>query len=178
MDLQSTLKDGRALNISHARPQDAAAIVAYVDRASGESDFLTFGAGEFGMSVDDEVTFIEALDGGRFDFMLTGVVDGAIVSTCTVMRPKRPRVRHIGVFGISVARSHWGLGIGKAMCLAMLDVARQVGVTKVNLEVREDNVAAIRLYESVGFVREGTRSRALRVGDRYYADLAMGIWLG
>jgi RimJ/RimL family protein N-acetyltransferase len=109
--------------------------------------------------------------------MLKGVVERAIVSTCTLMRPARPRVRHMGVFGISVAQSHWGIGVGKAMCLGVLSVARQVGVTKVDLQVRDDNVNAIRLYESLGFKREGVSSRALKIGERYFDNIVMGLCL-
>jgi RimJ/RimL family protein N-acetyltransferase len=73
------------------------------------------------------------------------------------------------VVGVAVAVV---VGVG-----VVVGVSRQVGITKVNLETREDNVAAIRLYESVGFQREGILARAIRIGDRYYADLAMGIAL-
>jgi RimJ/RimL family protein N-acetyltransferase len=177
MRLESRLKDERTLLITHAEPKDAAEIVAYAVGVSGESDFLTFGPDEFGMTVADETKFIANLEGGLFNFMLKGVVDGQVVSICTVMRPKRPRVRHIGEFGVSVARSHWGLGVGRSMCLTTLDVARRVGVTKVDLKVREDNERAICLYESIGFQREGVTARALRVGDRYYADVIMGMCL-
>jgi len=178
MDLECRLKDGRTLHIAHAEPTDAAEIVAYVNRIGGESDFLTFGAREFGMSVEEEAQFITQLEGGRFNFMLKGIVDGQIVSTCTLMRPRRSRVLHIGEFGLSVGKSHWGLGVGRRMCLAMLEVARQVGVTKVDLRVREDNARAISLYESVGFRREGVAARGLKIGDRYFADVIMGACLG
>jgi RimJ/RimL family protein N-acetyltransferase len=178
MEFERHLKDGRSLRISHVRRTDAAEIVAYVNRVCGESDYLTFGLGEFEMTVQEEEKFIDALEGGRFDFMLKGVVDGEIVSLCQIVsRRNRPRVRHLGEFGVTVAKSHWSVGVGRAMCLAMLDVARRVGVTKVNLKVREDNVNAIRLYESLGFQREGVATRALKVGDRYFADLLMGMCL-
>ena len=171
------LKDGRQLIIAHAAPADAAEIVAYVERASAETDFLTFGAGEFGITVADEEKFIASLEGGAAGFMLVGKTDGAVVSTCTVMRPKRPRVQHLGVFGISVARATWGLGVGQAMCLAALAAARDIDVTKLSLEVREDNATAIRLYEKVGFRVEGRAERALKVGGKYYANVMMGLCL-
>ncbi len=177
MKFESHLADGRKLVIQHAEPKDAAEIVGYLERVSAETDFLTFGAGEFGLSVNDETKFIDELRGGRFNFMLEAVVDRRIVATCTLMRPRRPRVRHIGDFGISVAKAYWGLGIGKKLCLAMIETARELGVTKIDLKVREDNARAIRLYESVGFKREGVNERALRVGGRYYADLMMGLCL-
>jgi RimJ/RimL family protein N-acetyltransferase len=138
----------------------------------------TSGPGEFELTVADEEKFIDGLEGGRFNFMLKGVVNGEIVSLCQIAsRRNRPRIRHLGEFGISVAKSHWGLGVGRAMCLAMLDVARQVGVTKVDLRVREDNVNAIRLYESLGFQREGVAARAFKIRDRYFSDLLMGMCL-
>ena len=171
------LKDGRLLQIGHVAVADAAALVAYVERVSGESDFLTFGAGEFGISPEEEAKFVTELEGGRFNFMLKGVVEGTIVSLCTIMRPRRGRVRHIGDFGISVAQSHWGLGVGRRMCLAMLEVARTVGVTKVDLKVREDNARAIRLYEAIGFAREGLQRRGAKVGGQYFSHVMMGMCL-
>ena len=177
MHVDTRLKDGRRLFISHARPSDAEEMVGYVIRVSGESDFLSFGAGELGLSVEDEVKFIAELEDGTSGFMLKGIVDTQIVSMGYVARQKRARVRHLGQFGITVAKSHWGLGIGRAMCLAMLDVARDVGVTKVNLRARDDNAKAIGLYESVGFEHEGVTHRALKIGERYYSEVLMGISL-
>jgi RimJ/RimL family protein N-acetyltransferase len=171
------LKDGSRVVVSHAEPGDAAEIVAYIERVSGESDFLSFGPGEFGLTVEDERKFITALGGGRSGFMLKGVVGGKIESVCTIQRSGRSRVGHIGTFGISVARSHWGLGLGRAMCAAMLEVARGTGVTKVDLRVREDNARAIHLYESLGFRREGVAQRGMKIGDRYLADVIMGACL-
>jgi ribosomal protein S18 acetylase RimI-like enzyme len=52
-----------------------------------------------------------------------------------------------------------------------------VGVTKVNLEVREDNASAIRLYEAVGFTREGVTARASRMAESCFANVMMGICL-
>jgi RimJ/RimL family protein N-acetyltransferase len=175
MEYEGRIKDGRSLRIAHVETRDAAETVAYVNRVSGESDFLTFGLDEFGVSVEDEEKFIASLEGGGFNFALKGVVDGKIVSLCLVTRRTRPRLRHLGELGITVAKSHWGFGVGRAMCLAMLDVARQVGITKVDLKVREDNTNAIRLYESLGFQQEGLVTRAIKIGDRYFAHMIMGM---
>jgi RimJ/RimL family protein N-acetyltransferase len=60
----------------------------------------------------------------------------------------------------------------------MLDVARQVGVTRVELRVRADNAKAIHLYESVGFAREGVAPRGIRIGEEYFDDVMMGMGLG
>lgn len=72
MESESPIKDGRVLRISHVEPQDAAEMVAYVDRAGGESDFLSFGEGESGSSVEDAEKGIASLEGGQHNFALKG----------------------------------------------------------------------------------------------------------
>ncbi len=54
-------------------------------------------------------------------------------------------------------------GIARKLLLNLLDNLERKGVKKAFLEVRENNVAAIRLYEALGFKRVG-----LRKG--YYVD--------
>src|SRR5258708_37364553 len=89
MAFESKIKDGRKLEITHVEPQDAAEMAAYINRVRGESDFLTSGPGELEISVEDETKFIANFEGGRFNFMLKGFVDGQIVSSCHIMRRKR-----------------------------------------------------------------------------------------
>lgn len=48
-------------------------------------------------------------------------------------------------------------GLGRAVVVALLDRAVEVGVTDVYLEVRISNAAAIALYCSLGFETVGTR---------------------
>lgn len=48
-------------------------------------------------------------------------------------------------------------GIGKKMLLQLLEEGTKMGVEAFTLEVRTSNDAAIHLYESLGFVREGIR---------------------
>lgn len=54
-------------------------------------------------------------------------------------------------------------GLGRALLDAAMAEARRRGAVRLTLEVAVDNVAARRLYDSVGFVQVGRRSR-------YYAD--------
>ncbi|MGC5254908.1 ribosomal protein S18-alanine N-acetyltransferase [Gordonia sp. DT218] len=57
---------------------------------------------------------------------------------------------------IAVAPSHRGRGYGRALLMALLDVADDCGAP-VFLEVRTDNDTAIDLYARQGFVRSGIR---------------------
>jgi len=60
------------------------------------------------------------------------------------------------VHTIGVARHAQGLGIGRALLADLISTARG---RRILLEVRTDNVPAIGLYESCGFVRLGRRRR-------------------
>ncbi len=61
------------------------------------------------------------------------------------------------VANIAVDPAHRREGIAKALLLDAVRYATRHGVTRVTLEVRVSNDAAIRLYESLGFVKDGIR---------------------
>ena len=56
-------------------------------------------------------------------------------------------------------------GLGKTLLLQAIEYARERHCTRMTLEVRETNAAAIALYETHGFVRVGLRKRFYSNGD-------------
>jgi len=48
------LKNGQTVLLREAIIEDAPELVAYLYKIGGESNFLTFGSGEFSVSVSDE----------------------------------------------------------------------------------------------------------------------------
>jgi RimJ/RimL family protein N-acetyltransferase len=170
-----TIVGGRVATLSHVAENDAAMILDYVNTASGETDFLAFGPGEFGMTLDEEAAHIQRLYADRTGFILKAVVDGEIVSLAGVKRTQRPRVQHVGLLGISVLKKFWGTGIGPAICRQVLVEAEAMGLRRVELRVREDNLRAIRLYQSIGFREEGRLRGAFVVADKSYDELIMGL---
>lgn len=67
------------------------------------------------------------------------------------------------ILTIAVRPEYRGQGIGRWLLLHLLAEARQEGCDSVVLEVRPSNEAALRLYESLGFVLINRRKR-------YYPD--------
>ena len=80
----------------------------------------------------------------------TAVKNGEIIGTASLNRKPR-RMRHRGEFGISLKKAWWGCGAASALTEAILAFAKENGFEQLNLEVRSDNVRAIRLYEKYGF---------------------------
>ena len=63
-------------------------------------------------------------------------------------------------------------GVGRRLVEAVLDLARQ-RVELIQLSVVSDNEAALRLYESLGFVEYGIEKHALKQDSRYYDEILM-----
>lgn len=169
------LKDGRQAEVGYLVPSDAAAVLVYAEAIAAETDFLTFGPGEFGMSLEQQIEFIESLADRSKGFMLKATVGGALAGIAVATRATRPRVRHVATLGLSVLKAFWGGGIGRALCQTLFLEAKQVGVDRIALTVRADNEKAIRLYENLGFAHEGRLVDACRVAGVSYDELAMGL---
>jgi ribosomal protein S18 acetylase RimI-like enzyme len=81
-------------------------------------------------------------------------------------------------FGMFVAGSARGRGVGRALVEELLAWARGRDAHKVHLEVWPDNDPAIGLYESFGFTYEGRRVRQYRRrGGELWDSLIMGLVL-
>lgn len=109
------LKNGCVLLIREAAPEDARAVLCYIEAVSGESDFLTFGPGEFELTETQEEDYLRKCREADNQLYLVGLIDDQLVSALSFSAGRRPRIRHSGEFGLSVRKSYWGLGIGAFM---------------------------------------------------------------
>jgi ribosomal-protein-alanine acetyltransferase len=72
------------------------------------------------------------------------------------------------LISLAVATYGTGRGIGTALLLALHARARDRGMKTIRLEVRRDNLAAIRLYDRAGYAKIGEK-------PAYYADFCDAI---
>ena len=176
--LTHTLKNGQTLLIREATALDAPAVLDHVHAIAGESDYLSFGPGEFDLPVEQERLILQRYHEAHNQLYLLGLLGGQIVSTLSFAGGHRPRIAHTGELGLSVRAAQWGLGIGGLMLDALLDWARDAQVVaKINLRVRTDNQRAIALYLRKGFALEGTIRKAIRIDGTDYDHHWMGLEL-
>lgn len=114
-------------------------------------------------SVSDDVSQFVALDGST------------VVGWCDIFPHWPHAVRHCGTLGMAVLPKYRGQGIGRRLLEACLEKSKAKGITRVELEVRVDNTAAIRLYEKVGFAKEGVKRNGLFFDGVYYDALLMSL---
>ncbi len=83
------------------------------------------------------------------------------------------RSKHVGTFGISVAKNFRGEGLGKELMRRALEEAPGIGISHVELRVYEGNGPAIQLYAQMGFEEVGRLPEAIRYKDRLVASIMM-----
>ena len=173
-----TLWDGRTLTLRRPKPEEAAAVVEYVNRVAGETGNMTFGENEFSMTVEEEAEFLRGMAEKETSVIYIGVVEGQVASFIGLQAKPKKRLAHVASIGISVRKDFWRLGIGNIMMRAVIDFARQTGVLRLlELEVRADNAGAIALYEGLGFEVIGRHQGEFFVDGQYYDTLLMDLRL-
>jgi RimJ/RimL family protein N-acetyltransferase len=98
--------------------------------------------------------------------------DGEVVGWCDVLPKPWPIHAHVGVLGMGLLPPFRGRGIGRRLIEKAIDAARGLGLSRIELTVREDNANAIALYKRMGFVAEGIQRNAFKV-DGQYQNLVM-----
>lgn len=154
------------LAIRQAQPEDAKALLACLSQIGSESENLSFGPEGPGFTVAQETEYLQGLQQAEKSVLLCAWKGDTLVGTASLNALSR-RMAHRAELSVSVIRSAWGQGVGSALMARLLVFARKHGVEIINLEVRSDNLRAIRLYEKYGFRRIGTSPAFFKVGGQY-----------
>jgi len=172
---QLTLKNNDTVIIRQAGKTDAKEIIELLNRICGESDFLTFGPGEFTMTIEQEENFLENILKQSNALFLAAEDNGKLIGTLTFSGGSRPRIAHTGEMSLCVLKEYWGNGVGTALIEYLIEWCRQTGIIKkINLRVRTDNASAIHVYRKLGFIESGMITRETQVGGVFYDNLLMG----
>ena len=153
--------------IVRARAEDAAALLEYQKIVGGETDNLNYG--EEGVSLSPEAMQARLREqiGSADRVRYLAVANGEIIIGTASLNRRHKRMNHRGDFGISGKRAWWGSGAASAMMEAILAFAKENDFEQLDLEVRSDNVRAIRLYEKYGFHRLCTVPAFFKINGRY-----------
>ena len=76
----------------------------------------------------------------------------------------------IGCVMIFILQRYCGIGIGRKLMEYAIENARKTELEQLKLGVFDDNVAAIRLYEKLGFREWGREPHAFKLKDGSYRD--------
>ncbi|MBA2536304.1 MAG: GNAT family N-acetyltransferase, partial [Actinobacteria bacterium] len=147
-----------------AEPRDASELVDLARTVGSEEEGWLITNGEW-RSASEERRYLRAIRRSRHAAVLVAEVPERIVGRLSIARDPHPASGHVADVGVMVARDHRRQGAGRALMAAAEDWARSVGVSKIELHVFPYNAAALALYESLGYEREGLRRRHYSRGD-------------
>ena len=170
------LKNKEQLIIREATKEDASRAIDYIKKVGDETDFLTFAGDELSREKSEQEKIIEDHRIAENQIFLVAEIGNEIVGLLNVATRKRERLKHVGEFGISVLKAHWGKGIASIMLKIMINWAKENKIiTKLNLQVLSHNESAIKLYKKHGFEMEGCMRRDFYIKGQYYDAYFMGM---
>ena len=161
------------VTIRTALPSDADALTAYLAAIVAERLPVLF-VRDRPPTVEQVATMIVRHADDDRSCLLLALDGDAVVGMLDFSGHPRAQQRHVGSFGMSVARAARGRGIGTRLLRALYAFAKEHGYRKLELEVFATNGPAIVLYESEDFAHEGRRRGAVMVGDAAVDLLLMG----
>jgi len=163
------------VEIREAKPSDGRQLNHYIRSIFSTSKHLITRAEEFAMGPFKQRLWIAKKQVNPVEICFIAQEGKKIIGMIDSWTDRRQRIAHVTCFAMSVAEDWRGKGVGKALLQAFLDWIKQhPSITRVELHVHSDNEAAIKLYESCGFVREGQRKAAIKYEDgRIIDDIIM-----
>jgi ribosomal protein S18 acetylase RimI-like enzyme len=161
-----------AVRVEPARLRDALATLALQREVLAEGRFFVTGPQELRLTIEEREREIRIL--GEADnscFLVARLPDARVAGFLTVNGGGLQRTRHVGRLEVMVAAPHRRRGVGKALVSAALGWAEgNAVIRKLSLVVLADNVGAVALYRSAGFVEEGRRVGEYREPDGTLRD--------
>lgn len=121
----------------------------------------------------DSEAFIAGLGPDDHNFVAV-LDDGTVIGCAGLTVCSNPRMRHVGSVGLYVHTDYQNKGVGTALMETLLDLADHwLMLVRVELEVFADNEQAIRLYEKLGFEKEGLLRMTTVRNGRYVDEYKM-----
>ncbi len=163
--------EGERVQLRRMGPEDAADVV----RLRSDPDVQAQLFSERPPTVDEHLRWLADVEarGDRHEFMIVERTSGRSVGTIGLSHVDRThrRAEYGVLLGETGAR---GKGLASEASRLLLDYAfRTLGLVRVYLHVLADNEAAVRLYERVGFVREGLLRRHVYKRGRFHDVIVM-----
>ena len=146
-------------------------------KLDSETKFMMMEPGERDSSLENTRNHLSKVNDSMT--ALLGAYDGkSLIGFISLSRKEANRAKHSAYIVMGILSSYTGKGIGKLLFNSGEEWAKKHNVTRLELTVMTHNVNAIKLYEKVGFTREGVKIKSLLVDGEYVDEFYMSKILG
>lgn len=162
-----TLRDGSTVVLTPLQPQCTGALLAFY-RALPVEDRLV---------LRDDVTSGEWAEGflrkveTKEVISLVAKAGGKVVGVATLYRTLRGWTRHVGEIRVTVAAGFRRRGLATALASAQVRIATELGIEKIIVQVVDNQVAARRTFEKLGFHKDAILPHHVMDGAGMKRDL-------
>ena len=116
--------------------------------------------------VEDTRKFVRSIMTGG-GALYVAVCGDEVVGWCNIVQMKQEGFRHNAKLGMGVLRAYRRLGWGERLARKAIEWAEGTHIERITLKVFASNLAAISLYEKLGFEVEGVSRKARKIDGRY-----------
>ena len=169
-----TLKDGRTCILRNGTAEDGQALLDIFNLTHAQTDFLLTYPEESTHIAQQEADYLARKTQSADEIEILAELDGTVIGTAGIgCVDRKEKTRHRAEFGISVDKTYWGLGVGRALTGACIECARTAGYVQLELMAVAENKAALALYKSVGFVEYGRNPKGFRSRTTGWQELVL-----
>ena len=123
-DIEFKLKDGRTAILRSANEKDVKALIEYMKKSTGETDFLLRTPEECEtQTIEQEIDFINSCNSSDTQALLVCEAGGKIAGNCMVWWNNRVKTGHRASVAIGLLSEFWNQGIGTKMFQEMIKIA-------------------------------------------------------
>jgi len=170
-DRPVTLKNGRMIRLATYRPDDKEDLISMYASMSPE-------AVKWGLPPYDRARIEAWTSDLANSIALIARLDQRIVGHLRLFRIPFERRKGVGEMYIYLHQDFQNVGLGTVMMKKVIELAKERGFHRIGLTVVADNHRAIKVYEKVGFKKEGIARDAFYGDDHHYHDeVEMGLLL-
>ncbi|GEO78507.1 acetyltransferase, gnat family protein [Companilactobacillus mindensis DSM 14500] len=147
------------LKLREAIPSDAKNLLAFLKKASQQTDFIVH-ADIKNVTEEAEESSLAEIYNSEFDELMVAILDEEVIGFARLENVDDQKAE----FGVVVDKEFWNNGIASYLIEDILDWAKESPLTKVFLEVYKNNPAAIHIYQKYGFTTELEKETTLVMG--------------
>ena len=160
------------LLIREAEIEDAAVLISLLNQIGQESEFTSLDPAGILMDESDMQAFIMKQAQSDNEITLLAFLNDELVGVINITADQRPRVRHIGDIFLAIKKSFWGHGLGSVLLDEAIEWAKSSRVIRrLQLTVQKRNLAAVHLYQKMGFIIEGLQERGACIEGGVFLDV-------
>ena len=134
-----TLKDGRSCTLRNGTAEDGQVLLDIFNLTHAQTDYLLSYPEESSYTARQEADFLKEKTDSADEIEVLAELEGKIVGSAGInCVGRREKTRHRAVFGISVDKACWGLGIGLSFFVPDYEKVITEGIQKTIDDAKEE----------------------------------------